>query len=205
MSGFFVGPSRRLHVICPYCGADNDKVIDSRPADNGGSVRRRRECLDCDRRFTTYERAEKTARLMVVKRDGARVPFDPQSVLRGVIAACGKRAISEDVKVEIVKEIDDNLHRDFEREVSSAEIGQRVADRLRRLDPVVYIRFASEYYGYQTPEDLAQALEEIINRPREYTHQQALFPENAAAVRVKSKSVAASNGPATNGPAPGGG
>jgi len=174
-------------VICPLCGADDDKVIDSRPADGGGSIRRRRECVGCGRRFTTYERAEKTARLMVVKRNGSRVPFDSESILRGVMAACGKRAIPESTKVAIVQEIDEQLHRDHDREVNSAEIGERVANRLRSLDPVVYLRFASEYYGYSTPEQMRQALEDIIARPREYTNQQPLFPDARNGQKPDSK------------------
>jgi transcriptional repressor NrdR len=94
-------------VICPFCGQDNDKVMDSRAADGGLVIRRRRECLECARRYTTYERVERTARLMVVKKDGSRVAFDPQNVLRGLQAACGKRPVPEDVKERIAREVED--------------------------------------------------------------------------------------------------
>ncbi len=164
-------------MICPYCGVDKDRVVDSRSADNGGAIRRRRECLVCTRRFTTYERADKTARLKVVKRDGSRVDFDPQSILRGVMAACGKRPIPEDSKVAIMREVEDTLHREFDREVTSDEIGRRVAGYLRELDLVAYIRFASEHYRYRTAEEMARELHEQMSRPVEYRDQGRLFTD----------------------------
>jgi transcriptional repressor NrdR len=164
-------------VICPYCGEDHDKVIDSRAADGGLVVRRRRECLACAKRYTTYERVERTARLMVVKRDGTRVPFDPQNVLRGVQAACGKRPVPEDVKERIAREVEEEIHREFDREVPSREIGQRVAARLRDTDEIAYLRFAIEYRGLKTLKDLEEEMSDLQSRPRNLPNQQHLFTE----------------------------
>ncbi len=164
-------------MICPYCAADNDKVIDSRASDGGLVIRRRRECLACGKRFTTYERIEKTSRLAVVKKDGRRVPFDPVKVLAGIQAACGKRPVSEEVKIGIAQEVEDEVHREFEREVPSAEIGRRVAARLRSIDQIAYIRYASEYYDFRTLDDFADELTQLKSRPIDLPNQQALFPD----------------------------
>ncbi len=170
------GAAPEFHpVICPYCDKDRDKVIDSRASDGGAVVRRRRECLHCTRRYTTYERVEKTARLAVVKRDGTRVAFDAQKVLGGVQAACGKRPIPEAAKLKVVQEIEDELHREFDREVPSSEIGRRVAARLRDLDEIAYIRFASEHYDFRTLDDLSQEVSDLKARPRNLPNQQELF------------------------------
>lgn len=166
-------------MICPYCGEDNDKVIDSRASDAGMVIRRRRECLACEKRYTTYERVERAARLMVVKKDGTRVPFDPQNVIHGVQAACGKRPVSEESKLRIVREIDEEIHREFDREVPSVEIGKRVVARLRELDPIAYIRYASEYYDFRTLDDFSHELSELKNRAPNLPNQQHLFPQDA--------------------------
>jgi transcriptional repressor NrdR len=129
-------------MLCPFCNTDNDKVIDSRSSDAGKVIRRRRECLGCKRRFTTYERVEQTARLVVIKRDGTHAPFSRENILRGVTAACGKRPIPEADKERLADEIEEELHKEFDREVPSAVIGERVMLRLRDLDEVAYIRFA---------------------------------------------------------------
>jgi transcriptional repressor NrdR len=165
------GPS----VICPYCGRADDRVIDSRASDGGLVIRRRRECLACHRRYTTYERVEKTHRLMVVKKDGSRVPFNAENILRGVQAACGKRPISEDVKDNLVQEIEDELHREFDREVPSTEIGKRVAARLREIDGIAYIRYASEYYAFGTLDEFAAELSDLQSRVKNLPNQRELF------------------------------
>lgn len=151
-------------------------MIDSRGAEDGGAIRRRRECESCGKRFTTYERVERTERLFVIKRDGSRVPFDSDRILRGVLAACGKRPIPTETKEELAKSIEDDLHREFEREVESKEIGRRVASRLRELDPIAYIRFASEHYDFRTLEDLEQELDALRQRPKNLPNQTDLFP-----------------------------
>lgn len=163
-------------MICPYCAADNDKVIDSRASDGGLVIRRRRECLACEKRFTTYERVEKTSRLAVVKKDGRRVAFDPQRVLSSIQAACGKRPVSEEIKAQIAQEIEDEVHREFDREVPSTQIGLRVAGKLRMVDQIAYIRFASEYYDFRTLDDLAQELTALKSRPVDLPNQEPLFP-----------------------------
>lgn len=162
-------------VICPYCNVDNDKVIDSRASDGGKSIRRRRECLGCSRRFTTYERVEVTTRLMVVKRDGSHEPFSRENVMRGVVAACGKRPIAEAVKVKIVDEVEDELHREFDREVESKVIGQRVMLKLRDVDEVAYIRFASEYYQFRSVAEIKQQLALLDAHVKDVKDQQKLF------------------------------
>ncbi len=162
-------------VICPYCGQDNDRVIDSRGAENGHVIRRRRSCAGCGRRYTTYERVEKTARLVVVKKDGSRVPFDHQSILKGIQAACGKRPVPEEVKLAIAQEVEDALHRQFDREVASLEIGRLVAARLREVDEIAYIRYASEYHGFRSLQEFEQELSDMRARPRDLPNQEQLF------------------------------
>ncbi len=162
-------------MICPYCAEDNDRVIDSRASDGGLVIRRRRECAVCGRRFTTYERVEKTHRLMVVKKDGSRVPFQFDNVLGGVQAACGKRPVSEEVKTRLVLAVEEEIHREFEREVPSREIGRRVAARLREIDDIAYIRYASEYHDFRTLDQFAEELTELRSRPRNLPNQQDLF------------------------------
>ena len=162
-------------MICPFCGEDNDKVIDSRSADGGFVVRRRRECQACERRFTTYERVEKAARLMVVKRDGTRVAFEPEKILRGVQSACGKRPISEDQKEALVRRVEDDVHRRFDREAPSVEIGRLVAAALRDLDEIAYIRYASEYYNFRTLEEIKDEVAELERRPPRRADEPVLF------------------------------
>jgi transcriptional repressor NrdR len=163
-------------VICPYCAADNDKVIDSRASDGGLVVRRRRECLACGKRFTTYERVEKTSRLAVVKKDGRREGFDPHKILASLQAACGKRPVSEETKARLVQEVEDEVHREFDREVPSSEVGKRVAAKLRNVDQIAYIRYASEYYDFRTLDDFSQELTVLKSRPIDLPNQEKLFP-----------------------------
>jgi len=162
-------------VLCPYCGKDEDKVIDSRSSDVGKVIRRRRECVACTRRFTTYERIEQTQRLVVIKRDGTHQPFNRENMLRGVIAACGKRPIPEEVKQRLVDAVEDQLHREFDREVESQTIGERVMAKLRDLDEVVWVRFASEYYQFKSVEELKQQLKLLDGRVKDVKDQQKLF------------------------------
>lgn len=165
-------------MICPYCGADDDRVIDSRSADAGSVIRRRRECNGCSKRFTTYERIEKTARLMVIKRDGSRVPFDPQKILVGIQAACGKRPIPEDTKERLVREVEEELIRSFDREIESEQIGRAVAGKLRDLDHIAYIRYASEYYDFKTLDEFTDEVADLKSRPLPLPNQRELFPGN---------------------------
>ncbi|MBM4112979.1 MAG: transcriptional repressor NrdR [Phycisphaerae bacterium] len=162
---------------CPACNEDDDKVIDSRSVEGGDSIRRRRECTRCGRRFTTYERLETQARLMVIKKDGSRTPFDAGKILTGLRAACGKRPISEANKEALVHSVDREIHRDFDREVPSAEVGRRVAARLRDLDPIAYIRFASEHLEFTSLEELTNEVAELQARPPPLRNQVPLFDE----------------------------
>lgn len=161
-------------MICPYCQANDDKVIDSRPSEAGKVIRRRRECLKCGKRFSTYERVEQTSRLMVIKRDGTREPFDPEKILRGIQHACGKRAIPEAVKQRLVDEVDEELHREFDREVSSEVIGHRVGQKILAIDEVAFIRFRSEFLQLNR-QQLMQEMMELESRPRDVKDQQDLF------------------------------
>ncbi len=166
-------------MICPYCDTNDDKVIDSRASEGGRAIRRRRECLACHRRFTTYERVETTARLMVVKRDGTRVPFARDNVLKGVQSAIGKRPVSEQAKAALVDRVEETVFRDFEREVPSEQIGRLVMEGLKELDQVAYIRFASEYYRFRNVGELLEELEELQTLTKDLPDQQRLFDDGA--------------------------
>jgi len=162
-------------VKCPSCNADDDSVVDSREADGGAAVRRRRECNRCGRRFTTYERVERAERLVVVKKDGTRVPFSPDNVMRGIVAACGKRPIPEERKLAVVREVEDELGREFDREVPSTEIGRRVAAKLRAIDAIAYIRFASEHFAFRSVADLEEEIRAVKETPVDLPDQRRLF------------------------------
>jgi len=142
---------------CPFCNTDNDRVIDSRASADGLSIRRRRECLECNRRFTTYERMEETP-LRVVKKDGSRVPFDRGQMLKGMLKACEKRPVAIEDLERITSDIERRLTEMFEREVSSKYIGQLVMEELKKLDQVAYVRFASVYREFK---DVQQFLDEL--------------------------------------------
>ena len=133
---------------CPYCAFPESKVIDSRPADDGASIRRRRECLSCRKRFTTYETMESLP-LVVIKKDGSRQSFDRNKVLSGLIRACEKRPVPYHSLEEMTNEIEQVLQSKMEREVSSSEIGELVMEQLRSVDEVAYVRFASVYRQFK--------------------------------------------------------
>lgn len=145
---------------CPYCGFDDDRVLDSRPAQDGAAVRRRRECVKCSNRFTTYEYIERTP-LMVAKRDNRREPYDRQKLLSGILLALRKRPVGAARADEIVTEVEAELARTDRLEVSSAELGDMVLERLARLDPVAYVRFASVYRQFENPQQFIQELERL--------------------------------------------
>ena len=166
-------------MICPFCGADNDKVIDSRASEGGFAIRRRRQCLGCSRRYTTYERVEETSRLMVIKRDGSRTAFNSENVLRGVMAACGKRPVSDESKRRLVEQLEEELNRDFEREVESRVIGERVAQKLRDIDEIAFVRFASEYYRFENVGEIMNELQGLADRVRDTKDQGKLFEGEA--------------------------
>jgi transcriptional repressor NrdR len=146
---------------CPFCGFLESKVIDSRESKKGLSVRRRRECLSCQRRFTTYEKIEELP-YMVVKKDGSRQPFDSQKLLKGLMKACEKRPIPVSRLEEIVEELETKLQERPEKEIAAAEIGQYVMDRLKALDKVAYVRFASVYREFKDVMEFKQELEHLL-------------------------------------------
>lgn len=147
---------------CPFCGHQEDKVIDSRASGDGGdSIRRRRECLACGKRFTTYEHLEEP-RLMVIKKDGRREAFDRKKLLGGLLKACEKRPISMEQLERLVDEIERDLSRNFEQEVPSDQIGERVMRRLHGIDPVAYVRFASVYREFKDVEQFMRELKDLL-------------------------------------------
>lgn len=150
---------------CPFCAAEKEslQVIDSRTCDNGKSIRRRRKCVNCGKRFTTYERVEQTSRLMVIKKDGRRVPWDKEKIMAGLERACFKRPVPEEELHRIADEVEEEVRGVFDREVPSTEIGQLVIDKLRRLDQVAYVRFASVYREFKTLEDLVAEAKAVID------------------------------------------
>lgn len=150
---------------CKFCGHEESKVLDSRPVEEARAVRRRRECLECGRRFTTYERAD-PAPLMVVKRDGRREPFERSKMLAGLIRACGKRPISMEAMDVVVDDVEREVRRNGAQEVASSLIGDLVMDRLRRLDDVAYVRFASEHRRFQDVDSIAEEIETLKERKR---------------------------------------
>ena len=146
---------------CPFCGHQEDKVVDSRASADGLSIRRRRECLGCGKRFTTYEHIEEQP-LMVIKKDGRREPFDRHKVLAGLVKACEKRPVSMDDLERLVDELERELSQQFEREAPSREIGERVMRKLHALDPVAYVRFASVYREFKDVEQFMRELKELL-------------------------------------------
>jgi transcriptional repressor NrdR len=146
---------------CPFCGFLESKVIDSRESKKGISIRRRRECLSCKRRFTTYEKIEEIP-YMVVKKDGTRQPFDTQKLLRGMMKACEKRPIQISQLEEIIEEIESLLQERPDKEIAVSEIGQLVMDRLRGLDKVAYVRFASVYREFGDVAEFRRELEDLM-------------------------------------------
>ena len=137
---------------CPFCKKDNDKVIDSRASGGGFSIRRRRQCLGCRRRFTTYEKIEETP-LRVIKKDGSRVPYDRDRILGGIRKACEKRPVATEALISMVDDIEADVFDNFDKEVESSYIGGLIMDKLKDLDKVAFVRFASVYREFQDISD----------------------------------------------------
>jgi transcriptional repressor NrdR len=146
---------------CPYCGSEQDHVVDSRPTQEGKAIRRRRECLRCGRRFTTFERYEERP-LMVIKKDGRREPFDRNKILQGMVIACRKRPVSMEVLEEAVDAIEHEIQNRMEAEISSVEIGRMVMQKLLEIDPVAYVRFASVYEEFQDPQQFNRVVQMLM-------------------------------------------
>lgn len=162
---------------CPFCKEQRtDKVIDSRATEGGKVIRRRRVCEACGKRFTTYERVEDSARLLVIKKDGSRAPFEHEKLLGGVQRACWKRPISVDQLQTLVDEVEEEVFRKFDREVPSSYLGRAVAVRLYKIDKVAYLRFASMYHEFQVVDDFIREAQDILARDqRDIIGQQELF------------------------------
>jgi transcriptional repressor NrdR len=146
---------------CPFCRNDNDRVIDSRSGDDGATIRRRRECLGCRRRFTTYERVERQ-QLVVLKKGGVREPFDRDKLTRGLAKACWKRPVTADDIERVVSALEGELYGTYESEVPSGVIGERLMELLRTLDQVAFVRFASVYREFKDVRDFVEELEPIL-------------------------------------------
>ncbi len=146
---------------CPFCGNDNHKVVDSRTSGEGRSIRRRRECEKCTRRFTTYEYIEETS-LMLVKKDGRREPFDRKKLLAGVKKACEKRPISTEAMEKLVDEVEMELQKKYEKEVKSKDVGELVMSKLQDIDEVAYVRFASVYRQFKDVSHFMKELKHLL-------------------------------------------
>ncbi|UCH83350.1 MAG: transcriptional repressor NrdR [Candidatus Latescibacterota bacterium] len=144
---------------CPECGHSEDKVVDSRTTKEGEAIRRRRECLDCGKRFTTYEYIEKVP-LMVIKKDGRREPYSREKLLKGLVTACEKRPVSRDQLEELIDDVEKATFGKFKHEILSADLGNEVMERLHALDEVAYVRFASVYRQFK---DVNEFMSEIKN------------------------------------------
>ena len=148
---------------CPYCGSVDDRVVDSRESREGAVIRRRRECSACERRFTSYETVEEIP-ILVVKKDGRREPFDRQKLLRGLVRACEKRPVETAQLERLCEEVEATLHAREPREMTTQEIGAKVMERLKDLDQVAYVRFASVYRRFEDLGDFVDELKALLGR-----------------------------------------
>lgn len=151
---------------CPFCSYFESKVNDSRPTDEGQAIRRRRECIKCGKRFTTYEKIEEIP-IIIVKKDGNRQSYDRNKLLNGIIKACEKRPVSMNTIEKIVDEIEKSLSNSLEREVTSVEIGELIMDKLKDIDEVAYVRFASVYRQFKDLNSFMEELKKILDEGNE--------------------------------------
>lgn len=180
---------------CPFCKeVEADRVIDSRLSDGGTTIRRRRKCDACGRRFTTKERIETEVRLQVIKKDGTRVPYDRNKLFAGLQTACYKRPVSTEVLQGLVEKVEDTIFHRFEREVSSQFIGAEAARQLRELDKIAYVRFASVYREFQDIGDFVDEVKDVIHRAEtEAPGQQMLFTEETTLRRNSGQAAQSSD------------
>jgi transcriptional repressor NrdR len=191
---------------CPFCNEPEEKVkvIDSRSCENGRAIRRRRRCENCKRRFTTYERIEQTVRLMVTKKDGRRVPWDKRKIIAGLDRACFKRPVDPTELQRLADEVEEEVFTGYDREVPSAAVGELVADRLRRLDQVAYVRFASVYRQFKTLGELVDEAKAVLDARRfEDPQQGRLFVDTTAAATTRGAPPATPAGDAGGPPGAG--
>lgn len=148
---------------CPFCGHDEDRVIDSRPAEDGAAIRRRRECVRCSARFTTYEKVESLP-FLVVKKDGTREPFNQDKMLSGLLKACEKRPVSNEQLLEVLAYVESHIQGAVNREISSQDIGELVMSKLKEIDEVSYVRFASVYRQFKDVNSFLEELNEMLGK-----------------------------------------
>jgi transcriptional repressor NrdR len=153
---------------CPICHVDNDRVLDSRASEDGFAIRRRRECLACKRRYTTYERIETTT-VKIIKKDGLREPFDHAKIKRGLEKACWKRPISDEQIETIIAAVGNDLEANFDTEVESRHVGELVMQHLRDVDQVAYVRFASVYRRFNDAQDFVEELRPMLAENRDHS------------------------------------
>ena len=159
---------------CPFCKEDHDKVVDSRSSDAGRVIRRRRQCLTCKKRFTTYEKIGESFKLYVVKKDNARVPYNREKIIAGLQKACYKRPVSAEQIQQTADKVEEDIFRDFDKEVSSAFVGESVMKHLRKADKVAYVRFASVYRDFKDAGELIEEVSQVIQEA-EHIGQQKFF------------------------------
>ncbi len=148
---------------CPFCGNEKDQVIDSRPTDEGERIRRRRECLNCGKRFTTYEMIESLP-IIVIKKDGSRETFDRQKLFNGMLRACEKRPVSIETLDKAISDIETVIQNSLDREVSSVKIGELVMEKLKEIDEVAYVRFASVYRQFKDINTFMNELNKLLSK-----------------------------------------
>ena len=163
---------------CPFCGQDNDKVVDSRSSEGGRVVRRRRQCIACNRRYTTYERPEEAVRLTVIKKDGSREPYQREKVVAGLQKACFKRPVTDEQLRQVVDEAEEAIFRKFDKEVPSTFIGDTVSGLLREVDKIAYVRFASVYRQFTDVGELIQEARVVKDEANVGPEQKELFGQD---------------------------
>jgi transcriptional repressor NrdR len=163
-----------LAVRCPFCKEDRDKVIDSRSSDGGRIIRRRRQCLVCKKRFTTYEKTSESFKMYVIKKDDSRVPYDREKIIVGLQKACYKRPVSAEQIRQIADKVEEDVFRNFDKEVTSSFIGENVIRHLRDVDKVAYIRFASVYRDFKDAGELIEEVSQAISQS-DFAGQSKLF------------------------------
>jgi len=159
----FRTPRDARAMKCPFCHKDHDRVVDSRTSQDGYAIRRRRECLDCNRRYTTYERLEEPV-IKVIKKDGGRVPFQRTKIKKGIEIACWKRPVSDPQIEGIISTVENEVYSSFDAEVESRIIGELVMEHLRDIDQVAFVRFASVYREFQDARDFVEEVSPMLNR-----------------------------------------
>ena len=150
---------------CPFCKEEQDKVIDSRSSDGGRIIRRRRQCLACNKRFTTYEKTSESFRMYVIKKDNSRVPYDREKIIAGLQKACYKRSVSAEQVRQIADKVEEDIFKNFDKEVTSSFIGESVIKHLRDVDKVAYIRFASVYRDFKDAGEFIDEITQAISQP----------------------------------------